>query len=241
MNATSLDKKEQIQEILNKIEERTLILKKTLEEISMPPTIEQEKEFVNSCNFLQMQAKQALKVTGYYKGLCGVPRATYAPEELEGDITPLSELVDVELTRIEEEVKDGNTARPIDVPDITKEQWLEAQKDHQERYDKTHEEWLKYNKERNENGHRKSFYIESSKVTVIQDEEIIAAAKGFMTGPVGLFRNKCVEAETQKFPNIHEMRIFLINVQSKTKDMVLYMTYEQNGTYYWRGTFVNKV
>ena len=61
-----------------------------------------------------------------------------------------------------------------------------------------------------------------------------------MTGPIGLFRNKCVEAMTQKYPSLEEMKIFLFNVQCKTKDMVLYMTYEQNGTYYWRGAFVNK-
>jgi len=234
------NKKEKINSIIDRIKNQSDQLKQTLDKIYQEPDINNEKEFVSICNIIQKTVKEAVSETGYYKDLATGYRAQYAPEELEGDITPLSELVKVELTRIEEEVKEGNSSIPIDVPDVTKEEWVEAQRGYQERYDKTHEDWVKYNEERNENGHRKSFYMESHKTTVIQDEEIIAAAKGFMTGPVGLFRNKCVAAETQKYPNIHEMRIFLINVQSKTKDMVLYTTFEQNGTYYWRGTFVDK-
>jgi hypothetical protein len=99
--------------------------------------------------------------------------------------------------------------------------------------DATKEEWLKAIDS------QKDFYNNDGK-TILMDEEIINAAKGFFLGPVGVFNNKVIAAETQKFDNLFEMRIFLINVQCKTKDMVLYVTYEDKGVYYWRGVFVDK-
>lgn len=99
--------------------------------------------------------------------------------------------------------------------------------------DATKEEWLKAI------DGQKHFYNKDGR-TILMDEEIINAAKGFFLGPVGVFNNKVIAAETQKFDNLYEMRIFLINVQCKTKDMVLYVTYEDKGVYYWRGAFVDK-
>lgn len=99
--------------------------------------------------------------------------------------------------------------------------------------DTTKEEWLKTIDS------QKDFYNNDGR-TLIMDEEIINAAKGFFLGPVGVFRNRTVAAEIQRFDNLFEMRIFLINVQCKTKDMVLYVTYEDKGVYYWRGVFVDK-
>ena len=101
------------------------------------------------------------------------------------------------------------------MPDVTKEEWLKAIDSQKDIY--------------NNDGR-----------TILMDEEIINAAKGFFLGPVGVFNNKLIAAEIQKFDSLDEMRIFLINVQCKTKDMVLYVTYEDKGVYYWRGVFVDK-
>jgi len=86
--------------------------------------------------------------------------------------------------------------------------------------DTTKEEWLKSNEQ------RKSY----KEIKEFVDEDILNAAKGFMVGPVGIFRGKIVAAETQAFEDIHEMKIFLLNVQCKTKDMVVYMTYTTERT-----------
>jgi hypothetical protein len=86
--------------------------------------------------------------------------------------------------------------------------------------DTTKEEWVKSNEQ------RKSY----KEIKEFVDEDILNAAKGFMVGPVGIFRGKIVAAESQVFEDIHEMKIFLLNVQCKTKDMVLYMTYTTERT-----------
>ena len=99
--------------------------------------------------------------------------------------------------------------------------------------DATKEEWLKAIDS------QKDFYNNDGR-TILMDEEIINAAKGFFLGPVGVFNNKVIAAEIQKFDSLDEMRIFLINVQCKTKDMGLYVTYEDKGVCYWRGVFVDK-
>ena len=164
----------------------------------------------------------------------------YAPEDLEGDVTPLLNFIGAEMEQINNDISEGNAVDPINVPDVTKEEWLEYIEGRKVFYKEHHEDWQKYYDEKKQEGKDSSFHPESIETKIVLDEEIVAAAKGFMTGPVGLFRNKMVAAETQRFDNIHEMKIFIINMQCKTKDMVLYETYERNGVYYWRGAFVDK-
>ncbi len=150
------------------------------------------------------------------------------PKDSESDISLISELVGTEMAQINNDMSDSNTVYPINVPDVTKEEWLQYIEGRKVFYKEHCEYWGKS-------------YTETLETNIVLDEEIIAAAKGFMVGPVGLFRNKAVAAETQRFDNIHEMKIFIINLQCKTKDMVLYETYERNGVYYWRGAFVKKL
>jgi hypothetical protein len=230
------DKKQQILETLNKIEAQTKNLNTVLEKIYNTRTLEAEKEFVSSCSYLQMLAKQAISLTGYYKNLSGIPRAYYAPEELEGDVQSVAELVDVELTTINKQIEEGNNANPISVDDITKDEWLETMEKFKDRYKREYTEDTKTYEE----GPKAEWMTPPIETNILLDDDIINAAKGFMVGPVGLFRNKAVEAETQKFDSLYEMQIFLLNVQCRTKDMVLYMTFERNGKYFWRGSFVHR-
>jgi hypothetical protein len=229
-------KKEQILNIIDKIESETIVLKETIKKIYTTRSYEVEKDFINSCNYLQMLSRQALKETGYYSNLSGVHRSKHAPEELEGDDYDLCKLVSVEMNRLEEQIKEGNTVNPIQEPDITKEQWLKAMDDAKATYKRMYEN----SKDFYEQAEDKSWHINPVETNIIMEDDIINAAKGFMVGPVGLFRNKIVEACVQKFDNLAEMHIFLF-VQCKTKDMVLYMTYEQGGKYFFRGSFVDQL
>ena len=133
-------------------------------------------------------------------------------EDEEEMVFKVFETTKTELSGIEQSFVQP---KPILIPDATKEEWLKAIDS------------------------QKDFYNKNGR-TILMDEEIINAAKGFFLGPVGVFNNKVITAETQKFDNLYEMRIFLINVQCKTKDMILYVTYEDKGVYYWRGVFVDK-
>lgn len=236
MNTLQLNKKQEILNALGKIEEQSKQLSVILENLYKNRSLDAEKEFINSCNYLQMLAKQAIALTGYYKNLSGVSRAHYAPEELEGDVQDVAELVDFELTTINKQIEEGNNANPISVDDITKNEWLEAMEKFKDRYKREYTE----GKKTYEEGPKAEWMTKPTETNIILNDDIINAAKGFMVGPVGLFRNKAVEAETQKFDSLAEMQIFLLNVQCKTKDMVMYMTFEQNGKYFWRGKFVNR-
>jgi len=237
MNTTQRNKKEQILDVINKIDNQNKQLAEALEKVyTQPQNVEHEKEFISSCNYLQMLARQALGLTGYYKSLSGTPRPAYAPEELEGDESDISNLVSIEMTKIEKEVEEGNATNPICANDITKEEWFKAMDNHKIQIQKVYDE----HKEVFDADKDKSFWPYPVETTILFDDEIINAAKGFMIGPVGLFKNKAVEAETQTFDSLHEMKIFLLNVQCKTRDMVLYMTFEQCGRYLWRGAFVHR-
>lgn len=235
MNTLALNKKQELLDLLDQIEEQHKNLSQALEKVYKKPSLDSEKEFISSCNYLQMLAKQALNLTGYYKGLSGVPRATYAPEELEGDASDISNLISFEMTRVEKQIEEGNKARPIQEPDITKEQWLGAIERHKAQYKRQFEEAKKYQEDNPDN----KWCLPAIETKIFVDDFITDLAKGFLVGPVGIFRNRGVEAETQTFDSLSEMHIFL-NVQSKTQDMVLYTTFEQKGKYYWRGKFVYK-
>jgi hypothetical protein len=99
--------------------------------------------------------------------------------------------------------------------------------------------------------------------TVILDEDIISAAKNFMLGPCGAWRNKALLAETRTFGSLEELKENILK-ESQEKDMVLYKVYTfekveidwnvgppktleeiQNRPktiqYAWRGAFVDKL
>lgn len=87
----------------------------------------------------------------------------------------------------------------------------------------------------------------------IFDEDIIGAAKNFLVGPCGVWRNKAILAETQSFPTFEELKESILN-QSQEKDMILYVVYEdtkreyasdftvtsESPLYVWRGSFLDK-
>lgn len=87
----------------------------------------------------------------------------------------------------------------------------------------------------------------------IFDEDIIEAAKNFLVGPCGAWRNKAILAETQSFPTLEELKESILN-QSQERDMILYVVYEdtkreyspdfkvtsESPLYVWRGSFLDK-
>jgi len=240
MNISAQNKKQELLKTIGDIESNSQILYSLLNKIYdspyTPPSLEDEKKFVDTCHYLQMCARQALQTTGYYKKLSGVPRKQYAPEELEGDLSEFSEFIKVEFNKLEEQIKEGNKYKPIQEPDSTKEEWLQSVERAKTYYSKIYNEA----KEFFDNNEDKYWCVEPVETHIILDEKIINMAKGYMIGPVGLFRNNLIEAIVQSFDNLPEMQLFL-EVQSKTKDMVLYMIYEQAGKHFFRGNFVYKM
>lgn len=122
-------------------------------------------------------------------------------------------------------------------PDVTREQWDASIVHHEQRFNEQFEQIKQYYSPELAKATQNK-WGELVKTEIILDDEIIGMAKGFMLGPVGLYNGRAIAAEFQKFDNLAEMKIFL-GIQSKTKDMVLYMTFKQNGSYCWRGAFVN--
>ena len=146
---------------------------------------------------------------------------------------------------IEEIVEDPRQAiyrEPIGMEPYTREQWLEA----------TNQSPVWH---REDPG-----FVDQ---TIILDEDIISAAKNFMLGPCGAWRNKALLAETRTFGSLEELKENILK-EAQEKDMVLYKvyTYEkveidwnvgppktleeiQNRPktiqYAWRGAFVDKL
>ena len=119
--------------------------------------------------------------------------------------------------------------KPPLLPDVTKEEWLQSidslKSKFQQQYENNKEKYPELNIKQQE---------------IFVDEEVVLLVKGFMCGPVGVFRNKAVEATiVQKYDNIHELRIF-IKLQAKTKDIVLYIIYKEDDKYCFRGAFLDK-
>jgi len=160
----------------------------------------------------------------------------YTPDELEMNISDISNFINAEINKLEEQIKEGKEYKPIQEPDPTKEEWLQSVERAKTYYSKIYNEA----KEFFDNNEDKSWCVEPVETHIILDEKIINMAKGYMIGPVGLFRSNLIEAIVQSFDNLSEMQLFL-EVQSKTKDMVLYMIYEQAGKHFFRGNFVYKI
>jgi hypothetical protein len=96
----------------------------------------------------------------------------------------------------------------------------------------------------------------------IFDEDIISAAKNFLLGPCGAWRNKPLLAETRTFDSLEELKENILN-EAREKDMVLYRVYSyekieidwnvgppktleeiqnrpKTTQYAWRGVFLDK-
>jgi hypothetical protein len=262
-NKTKNEKNAAICELLEQLQAKVYKLKLLFDDIILDTEdrIKLETEFIKECFGVTSTTWVLLENTGNWSCRSCVPpeqlgMPSHQPHEIEGDVSPLTDFVKVNLDSISKKRVEDDSQ--YNEPDITKEHWLATiesilnniNSKLDSRKEKTTPEDLTYRPD-----------VFNNKI--IFDEDIINAAKGFMVGPVGLFRNKMIAAETQVFDNIHEMRIFIVNLQCKTKDMVLYMTYEymvpdfgnldpftliyeeqiklpKVTKYAWRGAFVDK-
>lgn len=231
------EKKEKILNTINSIREQSKQLEQTLDNVyTKPYDIDYEREFVNVCNDIQRSVKEAVAETGYYKNLETGYRAHYAPEELEGDASDLTELVSGEIARIENEIEDIKLSSPRPSYNITtKEEWLITVERAKTYFREVYEDAKAFNNEETDS----TWKMNIAETVVIIDEHITNAAAGFMMGPVGIYKNTAIEALTHSFDSLEQMRRDIL-VKAKLRDMILYMTYERAGQYFWRGAFVNK-
>lgn len=93
-------------------------------------------------------------------------------------------------------------------------------------------------------GHIQTGHIQTGCIggdKLIFDEDIIAVAKAFMVGPVGIQRQKCIAAETKTFDSFEQLKEYVLT-EANEKDMILYMTfsYSVKDIYCWRGVFLDK-
>jgi hypothetical protein len=85
---------------------------------------------------------------------------------------------------------------------------------------------------------QKSFKSSIIKENVFVDDDVINNTKGYMLGPVGIFNNKGVQATNHhSFNSLDELKAW-VEEKSQKHDMVIYMTYENNNKYHWRGALV---
>lgn len=156
----------------------------------------------------------------------------YREYKLNKDATNTEDLFEVSI--------DCTPAPPIEeptCPNATKEEWLTAIELAKNYHQKAYEESKQYQEDNPDN----NFFPPAVLKEVFVDEDVIALTKGFMTGPVGMFNNKLIEAgHPQKYDNIHEMLVFL-GVQAKTKDVIIYLTYKAGDKYFFRGAFIDKI
>jgi len=231
------EKKEKILNTINRIREQSKQLEQTLNNVyTKPYDIDHEKEFVNVCNDIQRSVKEAVAETGYYKTLETGHRSYYAPEELEGDASDLTELVSGEIAQIEKEKEDFKRLSPrLPYCITTKEEWLATVEQAKTYFQQVYEDA----KASNDAETDLTWKMSIAKTTVIFDESIVNAAAGFMIGPVGIYKNTAIEALPRVFDSLENMRKNIL-VESKLKDMILYMIFERSGRYFCRSAFVNK-
>ena len=234
------NKKENIYKTIQKIKAQTAHLEQALDNLyNEEHTIEKEKEFISVCHTIQSTAKTVIAQTGYYKALATEYRARYAPEELEGDPSDIKELVkaslnDIEYPKVNRVYKINPEANGgFDIIEEPVEEPTKAICTELEDQNFTRDEWQEVIKN-SRSSYSTLFERSNEEHGVFFDEDIIAAAKGFMVGPVSIQRKKSIVAETYKFPTLAELKIFTLNVMCKTKDMILYTTFTQE-TPDWSG------
>jgi hypothetical protein len=261
------EKNAAICQLLEQLQTKVYKLKLLFDDIKLntEDRITLETEFRKECFGVTSTTWDILEKIGNWSRCSCVPpeqlpeqlgKPAYQPDEIEGDVSSLTDYVKFNLDSINKKRVEDDSG--YNEPDITKEQWL---KGIESIVDNLNSKLESYNKKTTSED--STYRLDILNKKIIFDVDIINAAKGFMLGPVGLFRGKVIEAATLAFENIHEMRIFLTNLQSKTKDMVLYMTYEylrpdfgnadpfkmtleerenvpKVKVYCWRGAFVDK-
>lgn len=249
------DKKERILNALNRIEEQNKSLKQTLDKIYQESDIKHELEFVSMCNKIQKTAREAIAETGYYKNLESFKRDLYAPHELEGDVSEFASSV----TAVLDDIKDPKVARDyklnLATPNkfsVEEEPITEAEREDFKRKFSREIGDVNYSKEE-----WREIVITYNDISnrLIFDEDIIAAAKNFMVGPVTAWNNKAVVAHTLRFPSFEALKQSVLD-QAREKDMILYLTYEtthktlgpapdyevvsEAPAFIWRGAFLDK-
>jgi hypothetical protein len=247
------DKKEKINSIIDRIKSQGDHLKQSLDKIYQESDIKHELEFVSICNNIQKTAREAIAETGYYKNLASFKRDLYAPHELEGDASEFvdaikAELHDIEYPKVNRVYRiDPSAQNMFDVALETVENPICAiTRTHpHENQEYTKECWEETTRLHQDKDPTSKF---------IFDEDIIAAAKNFMVGPVTLWRSKPVVSETQRYPSFEDLKESILK-QAQDKDMVLYMTYEtthkkyapdyievleERPVFVWRGAFLDK-
>lgn len=237
---TLINKKEEIYKTVQKIKAQTAHLEQALDSLyTQGHTIDREKVLISTCHDIQATAKTVIAQTGYYKALATGYRAQYAPEELEGDPSDIKELVkaslnDIEYPKVNRVYKINPEADGgFDIIEEPVEEPTKAICTELEDQNFTREEWQEVITN-SRSSYSTVFERSNEEHGVFFDEDIIAAAKGFMIGPVSIQRKKSIVAETYKFPTLAELKIFVLNVMCKNKDMILYTTFTQE-TPDWTG------
>jgi hypothetical protein len=146
-------------------------------------------------------------------------------------------------------IKESSIVLENAYPNVTKEEWLESTEQHKAYFQKQYEELKRFHENvckadsafvKAFGPPKSSFFPELVLKDIFVDETVLSLTKGFMTGPVGLFNSRKVEAfDVQKYDNFPEMLSFL-NLQAQTKDIVIYYTCKEGDKYVFRGAFVDK-
>lgn len=242
------ERNNKIEELIQKLQLDLYGLKMVFDDIksNTEDRIKHELEFRKTCFAITSKTWQLMEDVGYGKQFSGVPpeqygEPAYKHHELEGDVSDLTNFVNSYADTINDKKVESTLE---EVADVTKDEWRNhLEKIRVEYLYKAAQEEEKYKnilkdvqKKRN-----LTFFPDIAIANIIFDEDIINAAKGFMVGPVGIFRNKCVAAIVGKsFKSLEELKADIL-VNSALRDMVLYMVYEKAGQYFWRGVFVDKV
>ena len=128
-------------------------------------------------------------------------------------------------------------------PDVTKEQWIKSNESLNDFFKKSLEE---NKKTLNDTVDAKVGSLFSptypfKELDIFVDDDIVNAAKGYMTGPICFFRNKAICAEVSKaYDTLEDMKKNILQI-CELKDMVLYMTLKTDGKYFCRGAFTDKI
>jgi hypothetical protein len=99
-------------------------------------------------------------------------------------------------------------------------------------FDTTKEMWLESLE------HAKNIFSkDENPKTIFFDEDIVNASSGFMAGPLSLFEGKAIAATIYSYASLEELKSWVREESSKSK-MIVYMTFEMGGKYFWRGAII---
>lgn len=233
-----------IEELIEKLQLDLYKLKLVFDDIksNTEDRIKHELEFRKTCFAITSKTWMLMEDFGYGKQFCGVPPEQYGEpmydaKDMAPDAPEILDLKGLVQTTLDS-ISGKRVESKIEAPDATKEQWFKAMESIQNQYNDHVDE----DKERQKvTAQDLTFRPDFIYTNIIMDEDVINAAKGFMVGPVGIFRNQCVASMAGKsFSSLEELKSDIL-VESKLRDMVLYMVFEKAGQYFWRGVFVDKI